>query len=301
MTPRPTAPHTQAAAPAWVRALRPGVADVRILGERDGTPHVVALDSHGGEPCVLKRYDDGRGPQAARTMRAVARALAGTGGSAALAVPAVHRWHAHAGVLAQAAVPGRPLLPLLTTTRRRSALTHAARALAALHTSGARIGPATTMADHLAELIHPEPAHVARAMPALGPRIRAVEASLRRWQSAAPHVPAVPIHRDAHPRQMTLDGTRVWLVDWDLAARGDAALDVANFALYLRTRLGEDGDGAAGTFLAAYRDHGGDVAERLGAFTACMALRLVCKTWRLRPPGWQTRMRALVTLAERAC
>ncbi len=155
------------------------------------------------------------------------------------------------------------------------------------------------MSDHVAQLIHPRPDHVAGAVPALGPRIRAVASALRRWQDAALPV-VVPIHRDAHPRQMTLDGPRVWLVDWDLAARGDAALDVANFALYLRTRLAHDGDGAAAAFLAACRARGGDVADRLGAFTACMALRLVCKTWRLRPPGWQARMAALLTRAERA-
>ncbi len=299
MTREQAAPRASATAPGWVRALYPGVAHVRILGERDGAPHVVACDGQGGETSVLKRYDDGRGPHAARTMRAVHRALAATGGRTALAVPAVHRWHAHAEVLVQAAVPGRPLLPLLATARRTSALTHAARALAALHTSGARTSPATTMADHLADLMHPQAEHVARAVPSLGRRIRAVAAALRRWQMTAPAVPAVPIHRDAHPRQMTLDGTRVWLVDWDLAARGDAALDVANFALYLRTRLAREGDDAAETFLAAYRRHGLDVDGRLDAYTACMALRLVCKTWRRRAPGWQAGMAALLTRAER--
>lgn len=299
MTRGDAAPPAIATAPGWVRALRPGVAHVRILGARDGTPHVVALDGHGGETFVLKRYDDGRGPHAVRTMRAIHRALATSGGCTALAVPAVHRWHAHAEVLVQAAVPGRPLLPLLATPHRRAALRAAARALAALHTSGARTSPAATMADHLADLIHPPPEHVARAVPSLGPRIRAVAAALRRWQAAAPAVPAVPIHRDAHPRQMTLDRHRVWLVDWDLAARGDAALDVANFALYLRTRLARGGDLAAATFLAAYRREGVDVDGRLDAFTACMALRLVCKAWRLRAPGWQARMAALLTRAER--
>jgi len=298
MTRRAVAPSPLVAAPAWVRAVRPGATGVEVLGRRGDDTHVVRLRDADGAPLVLKRYDDGRGPHAARTMRAVGRALAATGGDAALGVPAVRRWHAHAGVLVQAAVPGRPLLPLLTTARRRAALTHAARALAALHTSGARVRPATAMTDHLAELIHPAPEHVARSVPALGPRLRAVAAALRRWQAATGPAAAVPVHRDAHPRQMTLDGTRAWLVDWDLAARGDAALDVANFALYLRTRLEHDGDGAARTFLAAYRAHGLEVDGRLDAFTACMALRLVCKTWRLGRPGWRARMAALLTLAE---
>jgi aminoglycoside phosphotransferase (APT) family kinase protein len=288
------------APPEWVRALRPCVTHVDVLGTRNGAAHVVGLEGPGCVPLVLKRYEDGHGERAVRTMRAVRRALAATGGSAALGVPAVHRWHTHANVLAQAAVPGYPLLPLLATARRRAALTHAARALAALHASGARTGPATTMTDHIADLIHPPPEHLARALPGLAPRIRKVAAALRRWQTGSPPATAVPVHRDAHPRQMTLDGSRVWLVDWDLAARGDAALDVANFALYLRTRLANDGEGAAETFLAVYHAHSSNMSERLGPFTACMALRLVCKTWRLRPPGWRARMTALLTLAERS-
>lgn len=298
MTPPPEA--TGATAPEWVRTLHVGDAGVHVLGTRNGAPHVVSVVGRDGVPLVLKHYDDGRGSHAARTMRAVHRSLATTGGRAALAVPTVHRWHGDTGVLVQAAVPGRPLLPLLASPRRRWALAQAARALAALHASGARVGPVTTMADHVANLIHPQPQHVARVVPGLAPRIQEVAAALRRWQAAAPPVTAVPIHRDAHPRQMTLDGTRVWLVDWDLAARGDAALDVANFALYLRTRLADDGEGAAETFLAVYHAHGRDVSERLGAFTACMALRLVCKTCRLRPPGWRAYAATLLTLAERA-
>ena len=290
-------------APDWVRALSPAVTRVDVLGTRDGIAHVVGVRTArigpDDGPLVFKRYDDGRGPHAVRAMRAVGRALRASD-DAPLAVPAVHHWHARTGVLVQTQVPGRPLLPLLATRRRHDALVQAARALAALHASGARIGPATTMVDHVAELIHPPPEVVARAMPALGPRIRAVAAALRRWQAGAPPVAAVPIHRDAHPRQMTVDGPRVWLVDWDLAARGDAALDVANFALYLRTRLAHDGDGAAETFLAACRAHGSHPGDRLGAFTACMALRLVCKTWRLRQPGWPARMRTFLALAERA-
>ena len=291
------------AAPDWVRALSPAVTRVDVLGTRDGLAHVVGVRAtragpdHG--PLVFKRYDDGRGPHAVRVMGALGRALR-AGDDAPLGVPAVQHWHARAGVLVQTGVPGRPLLPLLATRRRNGALVQAARALAALHASAARVGPATTMTDHMAELIHPRPEIVARAVPALGPRIRAVASALRRWQAATPPTAVVPIHRDAHPRQMTLDGPRVWLVDWDLAARGDAALDIANFALYLRTRLDHDGDGAAETFLAACRAHGSDPADRLGAFTACMALRLVCKTWRLRPTGWQARMVALLTLAERS-
>ena len=44
---------------------------------------------------------------------------------------------------------------------------------------GARVGPDTTMTDHVAELIHPRPDVVAGAVPALGPRIRDPDATTR--------------------------------------------------------------------------------------------------------------------------
>lgn len=286
------------AAPAWVQAAEPTLGAVTVLGELEGVPHVVLGRDARGTPLVLKRYVDATGHHAARAMRSIGRDLASRGPDVVLAVPTVRRWRPSLGVLVQSAAPGPSVLASLDTPHRRRVLTAVARALADLHRSAARPGRVTSMADHVADLIHPHPAVVARAVPELGGRIRQLTTALVGWTPATP-VPAVPIHRDAHARQMTLDQGRVWLVDWDDAARGDAALDVANFALYLRTHVTDHAEAAADHFVDAYLAAGPAVADRLDAHTACMALRLACKTWRRRGPHWRRRMAAFVSLAER--
>lgn len=281
------------AGPAWVRRARPDLRDLSVLGRHGATPHVVA-GTAGSARVVLKRYRPSTGAAVATTMRRLRRALS-TQADERLAVPAVLRYDASTGVLTQREAPGRPLLPLLTAARRQRGLAAAADALAALHRCRTTLGPVTTMADHVRDLIHPHPSVVARALPAEGPRIRHLVRALLAETEAPPVV--TPIHRDAHARQMLLDGRRLWLVDWDLAAMGDPALDVANFALYLRTHL-DGGDAAAATFLARYARHDPSIAARLPIHAALTSLRLACKAWRLRPAGWQRRLGGHLAAAE---
>ena len=56
-------------------------------------------------------------------------------------------------------------------------------------------------------------------------------------RSALPWDPAslVPSHNDPNPRNILLDGDRLWLIDWELAARNDPLVDIA----ILSTGLGE--------------------------------------------------------------
>ena len=235
----------------------------------------------------------------------VHRRLAGPGtrfyvrSTSTLAVPRVLGWDRRRGVLTQSRAPGVPLRPCLSTAGRQRTLAMAARALAALHGSGVPLGPATGMRDHVADLIHPDPDQMARAVPDLASRLAALTRGLRHWTPAAPS-PVVPIHRDCHPRQMLLEGDRVWLVDWDLAARGDAALDVANFAVYLQTHLATRAEAAAAAFLDAYAAHRPLSAAHVAACTAFTRLRLAVKQWRLRRPDWRRRAARLLDDAERA-
>lgn len=68
-------------------------------------------------------------------------------------------------------------------------------------------------------------------------------------QALPPLPPARPalLHRDLHDKQILLDGSTVSLLDFDLAAAGDPALDVANLIehLWLRRRQGSPIDAAA--------------------------------------------------------
>jgi aminoglycoside phosphotransferase (APT) family kinase protein len=99
---------------------------------------------------------------------------------------------------------------------------------------------------------------------------------------------------------MFFGGGSISLVDWDLFARGDPALDVANFAVYLRTRLGGTGVSAAARFLSEYGALNDTVLPRVHLFAALTYVRLVCKAYRLREPGWEVRARLSVQRAEAA-
>lgn len=280
--------------PAWARRAQPDGLAATVLGSRGRTAHVLSVATPDGD-VVLKRYPPGDGAKVARHMRAIRQAL-DADGATRLAVPAISRFDAGSGVLAQTAAPGRPLLPLLRSAGRARALTAAAEALVALHHCGARLGRVTTIADHVADLMRPHPRGVARALAVERPRIHAVLEALTARTGPPPMV--TPVHRDVHARQMMLDGGRVWLVDWDLAAMGDPALDVANFRVYLRTHL-DDGERAAAQFLDRYARHDPAMPARLPVYEALTYLRLVCKAWRLRPAGWRTRLRSHLRAAER--
>lgn len=273
----------------------------RVLGVSPAGPHVLALQAR-SDPwhwVVAKHYSDDSGARAASAMTALHAALEQLD-NPPLAVPRVLDWNGRRRVLLQSLAPGRPLLPELHSTRRRAALRAAGRALACLHRTPVRVGRITGVAEHLTDLVRPHPDVVALDLPALGARMRAVTAALRAWPPPSDVERPVAIHRDAHARQMFLDGPRVWLVDWDLFARGDAALDVANFAVYLRTHLTRDAEAAALDFVEAYVAAGADVTARLPRFTALTYVRLIAKNCRLRRPGWQQRIRLYLDRAERA-
>jgi aminoglycoside phosphotransferase (APT) family kinase protein len=51
-----------------------------------------------------------------------------------------------------------------------------------------------------------------------------------------PTVPACSVHRDFHPGQLLMEGDRVHLLDLDLYAAGDPALDVGNFLAHIAER-----------------------------------------------------------------
>ncbi|HEU4323725.1 MAG TPA: choline/ethanolamine kinase family protein [Roseiflexaceae bacterium] len=75
----------------------------------------------------------------------------------------------------------------------------------------------------------------------------AVEAALR------PHLVSAPSHNDVNPNNMLFDGTRLWLIDWEVAAMNEPMLDISNLlywfgwppeqeAAFLRAYLGTEPD-----------------------------------------------------------
>jgi aminoglycoside phosphotransferase (APT) family kinase protein len=66
------------------------------------------------------------------------------------------------------------------------------------------------------------------------PLIEALRAGLLAWAERLPEAEtAVPLHRDFYYSQVLFAGLRLHLIDFDLMALGDPAVDVANFTAHL--------------------------------------------------------------------
>lgn len=260
---------------------------VHVLGERPGQCRVVQLSTSEGRLLVGKASADGLGKHAA----AVAAALGGRD-LFPLAVPRPLGYLAGHRVLIQESVSGfRP------SELDPASFMQIGAAVARLHTSSVVLGPATSVADHLRDLVRPHPEVLARAFPALSGQIHGLLDGLL----AMPACGTAPIHRDLHPRQLLLSGSRVWLLDWDLAAQGDPALDVGNFCAYLRARWPEaTAEVAVTAFRAGYAPLAGPgVLARVGWFEAFAFLRLACKQFRMQGSAAEPAVTGLLAQAQR--
>lgn len=133
------------------------------------------------------------------------------------------------------------------------------------------------------------------------------EAHARLAEHAARLPPAVLglAHRDLHDRQVHEENGEVALLDFDLLARADVALDPGNLVAHLRWRglQGLHGADAASTraleaaFLGGLgRMHEPGFEARLAFYVASAFLRLAL-VYRLRP-RWSPRVTELVALAD---
>lgn len=109
----------------------------------------------------------------------------------------------------------------------------AAVALYKLHTSGPRAGRRHTANDEI-HILNKGLDKVKEQLVCFAQRIEQVQQAC---QSVAQHiddyVPA-SIHRDFYPDQLLMDGDSVWLLDLDLYAEGDPAIDTGNFVAHLQ-------------------------------------------------------------------
>ena len=70
--------------------------------------------------------------------------------------------------------------------------------------------------------------------PQFAPQAINLHDALRAWAAQLPPLPAAaPVHRDFYYSQLLFDGPRLTLIDFDLFALGDPAIDVANFTAHL--------------------------------------------------------------------
>jgi hypothetical protein len=108
-----------------------------------------------------------------------------------------------------------------------------ARALAALHTSGARYLRQASWTDELAE-VREVLGRLSGSVPGLDEAAEPMLAALERLDATAPADPVVSAHHDFRPAQVLLHAGRVGFIDFDGAAMAEPALDLGRFRAKLR-------------------------------------------------------------------
>ncbi len=142
----------------------------------------------------------------------------------------------------QACAPGETLNDLVEKVDIKPLIPLAARGLAKLHNLPVPIpanghGPLalnTYMLGDELENLERFTASLAKDRPQAMPRILALRQELLVWADRLPPLPAAaPIHRDFYYSQVLFSGSQLTLIDFDLIALGDPAIDVANFMAHL--------------------------------------------------------------------
>lgn len=102
-----------------------------------------------------------------------------------------------------------------------------------LHRSTAPLQRSHTAYDEL-EILRHQLSAVLGAQPGYVARLERVLAACKVLLESLPDVHPVTLHRDFYPEQLLLDGERLYLLDLDLCAYGDPALDIGNFVAHIR-------------------------------------------------------------------
>jgi len=141
------------------------------------------------------------------------------------AIEGLHLW-------LQEEAPGCRLTGHLRPDGETAAAAQAGAALARLHATAAETTRRWTLADEIAVLQQALEQAAAQHLFARQ-RLDALLAGCRRAAAALPPVPEAGIHRDWYPDQILIDGGTAWILDLDLYARGDPAVDLGNFLAHV--------------------------------------------------------------------
>jgi len=247
---------------------------------------------------IVKEFAGDTGARTYAAMKALEAAEAARSDAAPLALPRALFYEPRLRTLALERAPGRSYRELVREADFTGHLGLVGGALAALHALEVPSLRAATIDDHVADLMRPHPAALAAALPAHAELVAGVLAGLRAGEREIAYRP-VPVHRDFHLGQLFRHRDRVAVIDWDLVARGDPALDLGNFAVYVRTRAPHAAARGVDAFLAGYAARADDGAfARMALYEALTYLRLACKRVRLKPEGWCEDAVRMLHLAE---
>lgn len=145
-----------------------------------------------------------------------------------IAVPQPLGVFADLGMWLQRKVPGQVAAELLLESGATRLVEKIAEAAYKLHCAMVPAKRNHTMADEL-RILRERLSAVAHDHPQWAGRIgRLLEACERLGAALPPPVPC-GIHRDFYADQVIVDGTRLWLIDFDLYCTCDPGLDIGNF------------------------------------------------------------------------
>jgi hypothetical protein len=165
-------------------------------------------------------------------LEALGRAGFGPDSPDGVSVPAAVGVVPGLGMWLQHRVPGLPATDLLAGEGGPSLARRIAGAIHKVHRAGLPAPRRHTIADELATL-QARLADVAADRPGWAGRLDRLLAACRRVAADTPDPQPVGSHRDFYPDQVLVDGSRLYLLDFDLFAEADAGLDVGNFVGHL--------------------------------------------------------------------
>ena len=139
-------------------------------------------------------------------------------------------------------IDGRNPFALMTKTEGCASAERIAQAIHKLHSSDISVARSHSLEDELGILQH-SVHKVIKARPEWQQGLEAILASARRLAGSIPAVQAKGIHRDFYHDQILIDKDNIYLLDLDLFAMGDPALDIGNFVAHIQEQcLREFGD-----------------------------------------------------------
>jgi tRNA A-37 threonylcarbamoyl transferase component Bud32 len=215
-----------------------------------------------------------------------------------LTIPHPHFYDPDLRLIVQQHVEGIPYSNLLDHHDYPKYFRLVGRALAFLHAQDVPVGEIRSINSHLEDLIHPHPLRFCEELPQYR---RLVEELIKKMgeRERREKIEVSPIHRDFHLRQLFYGEERVWLIDWDLFAKGDPALDVGNFIVYLKTHLTKECMSVIDAFLEGYCSIGSStILERLPIYEGLTFLRLACKRFRLKGDHWKEKVEDMLLQSE---
>ena len=236
----------------------PGVAEERLIG---------------------KVYRDQRGArvfESLRRLHAAARANGAGRPPFHMAEPLVY--YDDLGMLVQTAAPGVELSDMGAGGDWVGAMRAVADNLAALHELPVETEP-RTLAELTHKLCRPRPDELVAARPGVADAVENILQALALVDAAGPGTSVV--HGDLGLGQVLYADGRAFFVDLDGLCRSHAALDVANFLVSLRLRLGPMSPEPEQVFLDRYRERRpGESLAWLDAFEALAYLRRAAAAFR---------------------